>query len=170
MKTIVILLLILFTASCSVKSAPVNSTIQEENSEKTKKELKKEKSKKKLEQVVADAQPIIDNILNSMSELNHKAYMRDFNSSMKSSCHDKNLFMKINLERKEKYGVPEGRPLYRIEKRNPYYNLYYLVKFSKVEKPVTIFLSLKKEDKKLKVAFLQFRFSELKQNKSASGQ
>lgn len=172
MRKIIIFTLVLFLISCSVKATEqeAEQVVQKESTavkkeEKKKRRLaeKKKMEKAELEQVVVEAQSIIANILKAMNENNYEAYIKDFNASMKSAYCDEAKFKEINTQRKEKYGLAGARPIKKIEKRNPFFNLYYLVKFSKVEKPVTVFMSLKRQEEKLKVAFLQFKFSEIDQ-------
>ncbi len=170
MKNFILTVIVLFVASCSFKTAKQETTAggssYAASIKKKSGDSKREKQKKELEQAVHDAQPIIENILQALNEANYENYLRDFNSSMRSAYHEKKQFLKISEERKKKYGEAGARPVCRIEKNDPYYSIYYLVKFSKIEKPVPVFLSLKREEGKLKVAFLQFQFSKIKeQNK-----
>lgn len=171
MKKIVLLTLILFMASCSFKATKKEpeqvvkkkSVVSAE--EEKKKRIaaeKKEREESALRKVVDEARPIIDNILQSIKDINYETYIKDFDSTMKSAYHDKELFKRINEERKDEYGEPGARPLVKIVQKRPFYNLTYLVKFSKFEKPVPVILILKKEEGKLRVSFLQFKFSILK--------
>jgi hypothetical protein len=171
MKKIVLLTLILFVASCSFKATKKEpeqvvqgKSIAAAKEEKKKRIAaeKKEKQKSALKKVGDEARPIIDNILQSIKDINYETYIKDFDSTMKSAYHDKEQFKRINKGRKEKYGEPGARPLVRIRKDLQYYILTYLVKFSKVEKPIPVIMTLKREEGKLKVAFLQYKFSILK--------
>ena len=174
MKRIVILTLILFMASCSFKATKTEpeQVVQKKSIDAAKEEKKKRiaaikrgKAEKELEPVVDEARPIIDNILQSINEVNYERYIRDFDEAMKSAYHDKEKFRRINEERKKKYGKTGARPLIKIEKKPPFYTLTYLVKFSKIEKPIPVILITKREKERLKVSFLQFKFSVLKGKK-----
>ena len=174
MRKIVLLVLIVFVASCSVKTVKEEpQTAAQEKTAAADKEEKKikraaekrEKQKKELEQVRNEAQPIIDSILHSIKTINYETYIKDFDDSWKSANNDRNKFERINKDRKQKYGEPGARPIVKVKNDNPYYTLTYLVKFSKIEKPIPVIMSLKREDEKLKVAFLQYKFSVLKKKK-----
>ncbi|MCP4713485.1 MAG: hypothetical protein GY868_00090 [Deltaproteobacteria bacterium] len=119
---------------------------------------KKAVQKQKLEQVVADALPLIRNLLRSIKELDFEANRKDFNDTMLSAYADKDLFLKINRERLEKYGEPLAHPVLRINERPPFFELTYLVKFSKLEKPVPVLMIVEKKEGRMKIAFLQYRF------------
>ena len=90
MKKIVLLTLILFVASCSFKA-----TKKEPEQVVQKKSIaaeKKEKQKSALKKVGDEARPIIDNILQSIKDINYETYIKDFDSTMKSAYHDKEQF------------------------------------------------------------------------------
>ena len=171
MKKVTLLTLILFVASCSFKAAKKEpeqmaqkKSIASAKEEKKKRVAaeKRKREERELKKIVEEARPIIDNILESMNEINHGKHIRDFDDSMKSAYHDKEQFRRINEERKKKYGENVGRNIHKIERKNPFYNLHYWVKFSKVDKPIPVIITLKREEGKLKVAFLQYKFSVLK--------
>jgi hypothetical protein len=138
------------------KDSSTPPAVQTENSS------KKVKSEKELELVVKESQAIIKNLLQAVNETDFDKFTRDFDAGMKASYHDKKIFLKTNRDRLEKYGLAGSRPVWKIEKTNPFYNIYYLVRFSKVDKPVPVFLSLKREDGGLKIVFFQFQFSKVK--------
>ena len=171
MKKIIFIVFTFFVFSCSCMTAKEKSDMvslkgisqEQKQEEKNSAALKKEKQKKELEQVVDEAQAIIGNILQAMNQGSYEQYIMDFNATMKSAYHDKQLFIRTSRERRAKHGMAGARPVIKIEKKDPYYNIYYLIKFSKVEKPVPVFLSLKKEKGKVKVTFLQFQFSKVKE-------
>jgi flagellar biosynthesis GTPase FlhF len=172
MKHTLIILLgaYLMTAACSVKQTrtepaeaePANvEKSQDDQREKeaaeARKKKRKEQAEKELKKVVEQARPIIDNILEAIREDDHDRYIRDFNEAWKRAHSDKSTFLRINERRKERIGMPGRCQVLRIEKQPPYYIIYYLVKCSGVEEPITIRMVLAKENgSELKVAFLTY--------------
>jgi len=150
MRSILFVLLILFIASCSAKAPPRQTTtqipseeqksaaaIKEERRKKKQAEAKK-KEKEELRKLIEDAQPIIANILAAVDKTDHERFIRDFNASFKETNKSKKRFVRGNTRRKERLGDLVGRKFWKVEKRNPFYTLFYKVKFTKVDDPIEV--------------------------------
>lgn len=118
-----------------------------------------------LRRIVEEAEPIIDNILYAINASDHAAYIRDFNDAMKSAYHDKRQFKKINKWRKSRIGENTAKNVWKIQKQNQYYIIYYWTKFTKAQNPVTIRMVLERneETQALQVAMLSYDAPELKE-------
>ncbi len=165
-KTVLCVFVLCFLVSCSFtgvkrkdKTGQACKVVSAAQSEKDK---KKAEAERELETVVKEAQPIIKNLLQAINNNEYDKFINNFDAGMKSTYHDKKMFYKTNKDRLEKYGQAGARPVWKVEKTNPFYNIYYLVKFSKISQPVPVFLSLKREDGDLKIAFFQLQFSRVK--------
>ena len=121
-----------------------------------------------LRKIVQEAWPIFDNILNSINDGSYEQHIRDFSPALKAAYRDKDLFCRLNAQQLKTYGAVTGRSINKIVKRNPYYCLYYWVRFSKAEQPVTAVLNLEEKGGALQVAFLQFQFSGLQAEQSGT--
>ena len=165
-KTVLCMFVLCCVVSCSFTGVKCkNKTGQEDkviSAVQSENDMKKAKAEKELKTVVEEAQPIIKNLLQAINNDDYDKFIKDFNTGMKSAYHDKKNFYKTNKDRLEKYGLAGARPVWKVEKTNPFYNIYYLVKFSKISQPVPVFLSLKREDGKLEIVFFQFQLSRLK--------
>lgn len=124
-----------------------------------------ETKEEELRRIVREAEPIIENILNAINTNDHDAYTRDFNEAMKAAYHDKKQFKKINKWRTSRIGTYETKNVWKIEKQNQYYIIYYWTKFTKAKNPVTIRLVLERSSKEspLQVAMLSYDAPELKE-------
>jgi len=118
-----------------------------------------------LRRIVREAEPIINNILDAINKTDHAAYIRDFNDAMRSAYHDKRQFKKINKWRKSRIGEYTAKNVWKIQKQNQYYIIYYWTKFTKAQNPVTIRMVLERnqESKVLQVAMLSYDAPELKE-------
>ena len=124
-----------------------------------------ETAEEELRRIVREADPIIENILNAINTNDHASYIRDFNEAMKSAYHDKKQFKKINKWRTSRIGTYETKNVWKIEKQNQYYIIYYWTKFTKAKSPVTIRLVLERSNQTspLRVAMLSYDAPELKE-------
>lgn len=171
MRKIILLVLLVFAASCSVKSAKHETAkaapagIAGVKKEQVKPpSSQKETKEEELKRIIREAEPIIENILTSINKNDYKGYIRDFNEAMKSAYHDKGQFKKDNKQRKAKAGEYVAKNVWKAQKEYQYYVIYYWVKFSKVPDPVTVRLTVEQEqDGRLKVAFLQYQSPALKE-------
>ncbi len=168
MKRVVLLAFLIITAHCSApqqaedpESASKKAAVTAEKKQARAGDAKKEKLNQELQQVAEEAWPVFDNILLAMNENDYERFIRDFDATMRAAYQDKNIFVKNNAARIAVYGKNTGRSVHKITKRAPYYLLHYWVRFAKTEKPVTFLMNLVKKEGTLKVAFLQFKFSEL---------
>jgi hypothetical protein len=105
--------------------------------------------------VLAEAEPIIGNILAAMNEKSYECYVRDFSAAMRAG-YTKDVFKKNSAMLKEKIGTYGSRKLWKIEKSSQNYILYYNTKFSKIREPVVIRLVLQRTKSQLRVTFLSF--------------
>jgi|GEM_PF-1830438 len=123
-----------------------------------------ETQEEELRRIVAEADPIIENILTAINTGDHAAYTRDFNEAMKSAYRDKKQFKKINKWRRSRIGTYTAKNVWKIEKQNQYYIIYYWAKFTNAQNPVTIRLVLERSSKTspLQVAMLSYDAPELK--------
>ena len=171
-KMYVMLVLVFLVGGCSLKAAREDEAPLDKSAEvpqqKSAKELRREKRENELQQVVIDARPIIDNLLQAVNTADYDSFVRDLNSSMKGAYHDRGQFAESCRKRKEEYGDAGARPIINaVHGYNQFY-LTYLVKFSKTEEPVPVYLCLEREGNRLQVCFLQFRFSTLKSKQPSS--
>ena len=174
MRNIVFVLLILFIASCSAKAPPrqtapeipseeqKRAAIKEERRKKRQAE-KKKKEEEEVRKLIVDAQAIIANILEAVDKTDHERFIRDFDDSFRQTNKSKKRFIRGNTRRKERLGDLVRSEFWKIEKRNPFYTLFYKVKFTKVEEPVEVRLIVAKEKDKegkrtgdIEVTMLQF--------------
>jgi len=163
MRTICLILLVGCLAACSMVTGrnEANKAPTAEEKLAAKRAEKQAKLKAELQKVAEEARPMIANLLQAMNNNDYERFMRDLNAAMKSAYHDRQLFSRQNEQRVERYGLAGAHPIVRVEKRNPFYNISCLVKFARVEQPVPVLVSCRYEEKKLKIAFVQFRFSEV---------
>lgn len=158
MKKFFLLMTVFCVLACSVKATktePRQTAPQQK--EATTAAPKKETPEEQLRRIGRVADPIIENILTAINKDDYKAYIRDFNDAMKSAYHDQKQFKKDNSWRKSRIGEYATRNIWKIDKEYQYYIVYYRVKFSKTPDPVTIRMTLEKnESGNLQVAFLQY--------------
>ncbi|MEI6128384.1 MAG: hypothetical protein WCQ99_17710, partial [Pseudomonadota bacterium] len=171
MKKIILLVILVFVASCADKATkhetgkavqPVIAGGKKDQAGPS--PSKKETKEEELRRIIHEAEPIIENILASINKNDYKGYTRDFNEAMKSAYHDKGQFKKDNKKRKSKIGEPVARNVWKAEREYQYYVIYYWVKFSKIQDPVTMRLTVEQEqDGALKIAFLQYKSPALRE-------
>lgn len=170
MRTGILLLVVMVTASCALRSArhrdepvPVPAVESAEAQKQQRRERQKEQQREELEAVSRGAQPIIKDMLEAINTDDHERFLRHVNDAMRRMYSDPEKFAAENARRRERYGTAGARPLTQLKKQNPYFILSYLVKFSNLDTPVPVTLYLKKmKDGELRVALLQYHFSRVK--------
>lgn len=167
MRNIMILLLLLCFTACSAKATKpqtqAKTAVPESKEVPSAAPAKKETREEELRRIVKEADPIIENILMAINKTDHSAYIRDFNEAMKSAYSDKSQWKKINKWRKSRIGEYTAKNVWKIQKQNQYYIIFYWVKFTKAQNPVTVRIVVEQEKGALKVAMLSFQAPELKE-------
>lgn len=116
-----------------------------------------EVEKQEVRQVIAEAEPIIENLLTAIRRTNYDRYVQDFTVALKNSHWDKKRFRRNNRDRIKRVGRPGEPTIRKAEKQHPFYVLYYDVDFSKSEAPVGIRMVLRRdEEENLRISFLTY--------------
>lgn len=167
MRYTMILLMLLCFAACSAKATKpqtqATTAVPESKQKPSAAPAKKETQDEELRRIVKEADPIIENILTAINKNDHTAYIRDFNDAMRSAYSNKSQFQKDNKWRKSRIGAYEAKNVQKIQKQNQYYIIFYWVKFTKAQNPVTIRMVVEQGKGGLKVAMLSYDAPELKE-------
>ena len=155
MKKVILVAMVFCIAACAPKAVR-QEPAQAVDKEKKVRPAQKKTGEAELRQMLEEADPLIENILQSLARCDYGDYIRDFNASMRSAYHDKRQFEKICKERKARIGTYVERRIWKIEKKNPFYVIYYWVKFTEARDPVTVRMVVERKEGPLKVGFLSF--------------
>ncbi|MCD4786259.1 MAG: DUF3887 domain-containing protein [Candidatus Eremiobacteraeota bacterium] len=93
------------------------------------------------------AEPMMDNILESIKNRDRNQYVKDFDSAMKMATTKKSFIETCDFI-KSRFGDYDSREFYKVEKEDGYIKVIWKAKYSKAEKDVRLEIFLKKYDNK----------------------
>jgi hypothetical protein len=143
-----LLMLLLCTAACTGSAVPTGSSLRQDPRE------------QKLKSVLADAEPLIRNLLSSLNSGNHPQYVKGFDNASRNMP-DESSFKHFRGAVKEHLGsYEEGK--YQVNKIELYadsYIIYYFVKFEKTEyrDPAQIILKVRRSGEGLLIFDVSYR-------------
>ena len=151
MKKVTLLVVVFMMAACSAKSvqttdpsAPIQTDLREQE----------------LRTVIAEAEPVVRNLLASLNTGNYTAYARDFDETARAAISEGQFKIFYEDGCKKKLGLyEEGKcQINKIEKYPDYYMIYYFVKFSNTgaRDPVVMSVRIKKTTTGLKVSGISY--------------
>ena len=153
MKRVFLLLLVVFMmAACAAKSlqtvdpsAPVQADPREQE----------------LRTVIAEAEPVVVNLLASLNAGDYKAYVRDFDDAARAAISEEQFKRFYEESCKKKLGLyEEGKcQVNKIEKQSDFYTIYYFVKFRNVgaRDPVVMAVKITRAASGLKISGVSYR-------------
>jgi hypothetical protein len=146
MKKFLVLLLVFFMAACSVKDIQTIDSAATAQTDTREQELRS---------IIAEADPLIHNLLNALNKGVYTSYIKDFDSSSRAAFTEEQ-FGSFQEKIKKKLGFYEDGKyqVHKIEQYPTSYVIFYFVKFQNVESrnPAVIAMRVKKTAAGLKVA------------------
>ena len=137
MKRVTFLLLVFFMmAACAAKST---QTIDQAAPAQT------DPREQELRQVIAEAEPLVSNLLASLNTGDYKAYARDFDDTALAAIPEEQFKIFYEENCRNKLGLYEEgkRQVNKIEKHPDFYMIYYFVKFRNVGAPDPVVMAVK---------------------------
>jgi len=144
----VLLLCVFLIASCSVKSVQTDIPAGTDPRE------------QELRKVIAEAEPLIRNLLNALNAGDYKSYCKDFDSRSPAACTEEQ-FKTLQADIKKKLGLYEDGKyqVHKIEQYPASHIIFYFVKFQNAgsQNPAVIAVKVKKTEGKLEILDISYR-------------
>jgi hypothetical protein len=152
-KKYAVLLVLFALAACSAKSIAPDTPAQVDPRE------------QELRMVIAEAEPVVSNLLTALNAGDYTAYVRDFDDSARAAATEGQFKIFQEESCRGKLGLyEEGKfQVNKIEKHSVFYMIYYFVKFRNVgpRDPVVMAVKITKASGGLKVSGLAYRHAML---------
>ncbi|MCX5900176.1 MAG: hypothetical protein NTX06_05475 [Proteobacteria bacterium] len=150
MKRVALLLLVVFMmAACSAKAVRTIDPAQTDPRE------------QELRAVIAEAEPLVSNLLASLNTGDYTAYVRDFDDTARAAISEEQFKIFYEEKCRNKLGLhEEGKcQVNKIEKHPDFYMIYYFVKFRNVgaRDPVVMAVKMTRTASGLKVSGISYR-------------
>ena len=153
MKKYAVLPVLLVLAACSAKSIAPDTPAQVDPRE------------QELRAVIAEAEPVVSNLLTALNAGDYTAYVRDFDDSARAAATEGQFKIFQEESCRGKLGLyEEGKfQVNKIEKHSVFYMIYYFVKFRNVgpRDPVLLQMKVIRTPGGLKVSGLAYRHAML---------